>query len=626
MIRGVLYRPQSTVRRQSALALAVLVAVVAAFVAASSPAGAAETTATLSPRVSTWLAAAPADATLETVVTFHARDGIARLDALGVPGVRLRELPMALTVLSPAQVREVASWPEVRSVWHNARLDILLDESVALTKADKVKRGEGVARAAGYTGAGIGVAVIDTGVDSLHPDLLGKVEGYVAQGDLFEENDRNKTVMAPMVAGDTYGHGTHVASTIAGTGRAHTANEKPFDGMAPGAKIYSFKTDTGLYLYGGPILVSFDWMLEHNRLVDAGLKAGPKVHVSSNSWGGGDGTNYNPDDPINVATKALYDSGVNVVFAASNSGGPNTLNQYATSPWVISVAAGTKTLGLATFSSRGRCDGDAEPCMRDDPATKGDDVEWNRRDAQKGNTGLYRPTVTAPGADIEAAKSSEAVVMASGTDPVNPMYTYASGTSMATPHVAGAIALMLEARPKLKPQHVIDILEATADDMPAYETFEVGLGHLDALEAVQAAEKGKVVFPPSIKGKTPEYVQTSSASFGGEVASGTWLVRKCSTTEIPPGLSQHKIAVASGTDVIYTEIEWADPNQLIYLVIYDPECNVAGESAALLDIGSVNHRALMVTNPAPGTWTVGVYGRINLPTRYTGSFSTFDAG
>jgi serine protease AprX len=58
--------------------------------------------------------------------------------------------------------------------------------------------------------------------------------------------------------------------------------------------------------------------------------------------------------------------------------------------------------------------------------------------------------------------------------------------------------------------------------------------------------------------------------------------------------------------------------------VYDPNCNVAGESAALLDIGAVSHRALAVTSPMPGTWTVGVYGRVNGPTNYTGVFQTHD--
>ena len=79
---------------------------------------------------------------------------------------------------------------------------------------------------------------------------------------------------------------------------------------------------------------------------------------------------------------------------------------------------------------------------------------------------------------------------------VSPLYTFADGTSMATPHVAGTIALMLQARPGLTPQQVIDIVEGTADNMPAYELFEVGIGHLDAYGAVHVLCNNAGVGPP----------------------------------------------------------------------------------------------------------------------------------
>jgi serine protease AprX len=587
------------------LLLVALLAAVSVALASSQPARA-TAPAAISETLEDWLASADAAASVETIVTFDDRASVSRIDRFG-EATKLAHLPMALTTLTGAQIREVASWPEVRSLWHNQRMKLYLDESVPLTKADRVAAGAALKRP--YTGVGVGVGVIDTGTDALHPDLAGKVEGYalVGEQDLFDEGKKEPMFFVPTPTGDTYGHGTHVASTIAGSGVAHTTNERPFAGMATGARIYSFKTDVGPYLFGGPILASFDWMLSHN----ADPATTVKIRVSSNSWGCCDGTDYNPDDPINVATKMLYDAGITVVFAASNSGGPNTLNQYATSPWVVSVAAGTKSLALADFSSRGRFDSRGGTV----------DVNWDRRKAQRQNSGVYRPTITAPGVDIAAAKSSQATLMADGTDPENPLYTYASGTSMATPHVSGAVALMLEARPTLQPQHVIDILEGTADDMPAYEIFEVGMGHLDAHEAVQAAEKGKIRFPPPVNGKTPSFTVTSSNSFGGTVATGTWSLARCPDTL--GVLNHHHFDVGAGTDAIYTEIEWADPTQLVYLVLYDPGCNEAGVSAALLDIGSVNHRALLVTNPVAGRWTVGVYGRINLPTPYTGAFSTY---
>ena len=281
--------------------------------------------ATLSPVLSDWLAVADGSATFQTIVTFDDYESVGRIDALNVGATKLSRLPMAFATLTASQIRQIAAWPEVRSLWHDEKNQIYLAESVPLIKADKVWAGSGLKR--GYTGLGVGVAVIDTGVDSTHPDLpMGtKAESYMVAGHPFE---RQPMVVHNAPTVDTYGHGTHVSSTIAGLG---TASAGRYKGVAPGAKIYSFKTDAGAVLLDSFALASFDWILANPG----------KVQVSSNSWGSGDGTDYNPDDPINVATKALYDAGVTVVFAASNSGGPNTLNQYATSPWVISVAAGT---------------------------------------------------------------------------------------------------------------------------------------------------------------------------------------------------------------------------------------------------------------------------------------------
>jgi serine protease AprX len=576
--------------RRALTLLAVLAAVIAAVVSSAATSANAGTSATLSAPLRQWLGSASSTAKFPTIVTFDSYAGVSRIDTLGVGAAKLQALPMAFATLTAAQVRTVASWPETRSLWHDQRNAFVLDESVPLIGADKVQRGEGLKLP--YTGAGVNVAVIDTGVDGLHPDLPygSKLEQYALAGNPFETQPMTFT---PTATGDTYGHGTHVSSTIAGTGAGSAGR---FKGVAPGATITAFKTDVGAVLLDSYALASFDWILTHPE---------KNIRVSSNSWGCCDGSDYNPDDPVNVATKQLYDAGVTVVFAASNSGGPNTLNPYSASPWVLSVAAGTKDRTLADFSSRGRIGG-----------------PWDRAAAQKTNSGVYRPSITAPGQEIEAAKSSQATIMATGVDPENPLYTTADGTSMATPHVAGVVALMVQARPKLSPQNVIDVIENTADNMPSYELFEVGFGYLNAYRAVLAAQKGKVKFPPSTNGQTPQFVQTSSSAFAGTVLSGTWSLAQCpDTTGL---LSHHTFTIGTGIDAIYTQIEWGDETQLIYLRLYDPSCAVAGESAALLDIGSVSQRALVVTSPQAGTWTVGVYGRINVPTAYTGTFETYD--
>ena len=135
-------------------------------------------------------------------------------------------------------------------------------------------------------------------------------------------------------------------------------------------------------------------------------------------------------------------------------------------PWVICVAAGLKDgQTLADFSSRG---------IPGDP--------------------LYHPTITAPGANIVAARATTGIVIDTffavdlinlGTDAVS--YAAASGTSMATPHVSGTVALMLEANPALTPDQVKSVLEGSATPMPGYEEYQVGAGYLNAFQAVTVA-------------------------------------------------------------------------------------------------------------------------------------------
>jgi serine protease AprX len=587
-------RFSAPMRSRLSVALASLLATVAFLPGAlvqSPQAAAVGGGATLSDPLQQWLATASDSATFQTIITFASPADVGKIDSLNVGATKLASLPIAFATLSAAQIRAVATWPEVRSLWHDQLNQPVLD-SDPLIGADKVRAGTGLKRP--YTGAGVNVAVIDTGVDGTHPDLPygSKVDQYAVAGNPF---DRQPMTFTATPTGDMDGHGTYVSSILGGLG---TASAGRYTGVAPGAHILMFKTDVGGLLLDSYVLGSIDWILSH---------PGASIRVENNSWGCCSGADYNPSDPVNVATKALYDANVTVTFAAGNDGasGPNALNPYCTSPWVICVAAGTWSRNLASFSSRGRIGG-----------------TWDRDYAQRTNTGLYRPTITAPGLDIEAAKSSTATVMSTGTDPSNPFYITASGTSAAAPHVAGTAALMLEARPGLKPQNIIDVLEGTATNMPAYELFQTGLGYLDAYTAVVDAEKGKIHFPPPVNGKTPQYSLTSSAPFSGTALTDTWQIKQCpdSTGGL---LQQHQFTIGTGVDVVYTEVSWGDETQLLFLMLYDPSCKEAALSGALLDIGAVSHRAVRVTSPVPGTWTVAVYGRVNLPTDYTGVFQTY---
>jgi serine protease AprX len=302
----------------------------------------------------------------------------------------------------------------------------------------------------------VGVAVIDSGIDGTHPDLpfgAKVVQNVKVAPDLF---GTEAIVVENLANTDTTsGHGTHVASTAAGTGAALAGK---YRGVAIGAHLVGLGAGEALFVLAA--LESFDWVLA-NR--------GPyRIRVISNSWGTSGA--FSAKDPINVASKKAHDVGLVVVFAAGNDGpAANTLNPYCVAPWVICVAAGLKDgRTLAEFSSRG-VPGDA----------------------------LYHPTITAPGVDIRAARATTGITINTffvvdligiGTDAVS--YAGASGTSMATPHVSGTVALMLEANPTLTPDQVKSTLRGSATPMPDYEEYEVGAGYLDAYRAVTAARMG----------------------------------------------------------------------------------------------------------------------------------------
>ena len=281
------------------------------------------------------------------------------------------------------------------------------------------------------SGNGIGVVVNDSGVDGTHKDHeLGK---NLVQNVL---GSTNLNSLAPGLLPVTYqegvantdtnsGHGTHVAGTVGGTGAMSGGK---YEGAAPGADLIGYGSGAALFVLDG--IGGFDYALTHQSQYD--------IRVITNSWGSSD--DFDPNHPINIASKKAYDRGIVVLFAAGNEGpSEDTHNPYAKAPWVISIAAGEKDGTLADFSSRG---------------TKGvggtfemDGETWKWED---------RPTVTAPGVDIVSTRviapvsSLGAISDVEGIDPAHiPFYTTMSGTSMATPHAAGVVALMLEANPSL---------------------------------------------------------------------------------------------------------------------------------------------------------------------------------
>jgi subtilisin family serine protease len=393
--------------------------------------------------------------THQVVVTWTDPAVATKLKVLS-PSVRtLSQLPMSGAVLTSAQVKQVAAWPGVESVYWNAPLKLLNYE------AGEITGGHVVHDQLGITGEGVTIAVIDSGIDATHPDLpLGSkvMQNVKVVGDLglvgttlFQENVPDTDTSS--------GHGTHVAGIAGGTGEASVGDARRsryYAGIAPGAQLVGVATGEGINILFA--LEGFDYALANQQRYG--------IDVITNSWGTSESV-YDPDSPVNRASYEAYRRGMVVAFAAGNDGpAEDTINPYALVPWVISVGSGTKSGDLSDFSSRG---------IAGDPYKHVD--------------------LVAPGSDICSTRAPLTALGALGPviNPDYPAYTHyytcMSGTSMATPFVAGVAALLLEANPQLSPDQVETILEQTARPMPAYPFHWVGAGYIDVLAAVDLASR-----------------------------------------------------------------------------------------------------------------------------------------
>lgn len=274
----------------------------------------------------------------------------------------------------------------------------------------------------GAEGQGITVAVVDTGVDPEHPDLRGKVkksEDFTGEG-YFDGN----------------GHGTHVAGTIAGTG---AASKGKYKGVAPKADVIAAKVldSTGSGTFTG-VIAGIEWATNQ------------KPHVMNLSLGADVQGSCDGTDPVCQAVDAAMDLGICVCVAAGNAGpGSSTVGTPGCSKKVITVGAADKSDQIAWFSSRG-------------PTA-------DRR---------VKPDILLPGVNIVAARAKDT----SMGSVIDEHHTSASGTSMATPHCAGVVALLLSGNAKLSPYQIKEKLMKTAIDLK-YDKNTQGSGRVDALRA-----------------------------------------------------------------------------------------------------------------------------------------------
>lgn len=296
----------------------------------------------------------------------------------------------------------------ITKVWLDGKVHVDLADSTAQIGAQ-------TAWAAGYDGSGVKVAVLDTGVDLSHPDLAGRIS-------------TTATFVPGQTVNDGNGHGTHVASTVGGSGAAAGGLEK---GVAPKADLIIGKilADEG-YGEDSWVIAGMEWA------------AAQGARVISMSIGGNepsDGT-----DPLSGAVNQLTAQyGSLFVIAAGNYGAEGVISSPGAADAALTVTAVDSGDQLAEFSSRGPRFGDYS----------------------------LKPDIAAPGVDILAAKA--------GGNETDGYYRSMSGTSMATPHVAGAAAILVQQHPDWHAAELKNAIMSTAKKLDGYTPYQVGSGRVD---------------------------------------------------------------------------------------------------------------------------------------------------
>ncbi|MFF0435586.1 S8 family serine peptidase [Streptomyces sp. NPDC004327] len=422
----------------------------------------------------------PSDATLKARVdALPAADRGALLETVDMAGVKVDKKNAGQFWRSVKPVSEpprhgrtvtAPSGSKVSHLWYDGKVKAALDKSVPQIGAPEVW-------AKGVDGKGVKVAVLDTGVDLNNADVKDRVTAT------------RSFVPGAATVQDGNGHGTHVASTIAGSG---ANSDGKYKGVAPGADLLVGKVLND----GGNALSS--WIIDGMEWA-----AAQGADIVSMSLGGSAST---PSDPkTQVVDRLSATTGTLFVISAGNSGpGATTVTSPGTADFALTVGAVDKSDALAGFSSRGPRVGDS----------------------------AIKPEITAPGVDIVAARAAGTSL---GT-PVDANYTSLNGTSMAAPHVAGAAALLAQRHPDWTGQRIKAALTTHAKPSSAYSVYQQGNGRVDvpaaldpALELSGTADFGLITWHPGTYEKqtrtltvtnTTDTATTVTPTLGGNIPQG----------------------------------------------------------------------------------------------------------
>ena len=385
----------------------------------------------------------------------------------GVRVVRVLDHAAVLEA-NASQIEALRSEPAILHLSGDLPVGDFMTVSNPATLADKVRAGQsggllGLGGIAGVNGQGVVVAVLDSGISS-HKALTGKVIA-------------NVSMIAGEPATDEYGHGTHVAGIITGSGSAAAGVTSLYNGgIAPGAQLVNVRVlrDDGVGLTSD-VIAGIDWVIANKstyniRIVNLSLGHAVTEPVAF--------------DPLCAAVERAYKAGLIVVAAAGNAGkladGTPVLGGIASpgnSPYAITVGA-TNTWGtvardddtVTTYSSRGptKWDNNAKPDL-----------------AAPGNKII---SLEAPGSYIPAHYPSEHIA-GSGTNG----YLRLSGTSMSAPMISGAAALLLQAKPSMTTAQVKFVLQSGSTYMVEAGVFGAGAGNANFWTARQIQANSNLV-------------------------------------------------------------------------------------------------------------------------------------
>jgi serine protease AprX len=306
---------------------------------------------------------------------------------------------------------------------------------------------------AGYTGKGVDVAVIDSGVVP--------VDGMATPGKVVHGPDLTLEANTPAKNLDTYGHGTNMAGIIAGRDSAArtsvSGDPSNFRGMAPDSRIVSIKVaDAKGQTDVSQAIAAIDWVVQNRK------KAGLDIRVLNMSFGT-DGVQDYLLDPLAYAAEQAWHKGIVVVVAVGNEGfGTGKVNNPAYDPYLIAVGSSSSN-GTAT--------------------TADDVVSAFSNDGD----GTRNPDLVAPGEQVVSLRTPGSYLDSSyPAARIGERFFRGSGTSQAAAVVSGAAALLIQQRPGITPDEVKALLTGTAQPISAATAAQQGAGVLDLAVAKDA--------------------------------------------------------------------------------------------------------------------------------------------